>query len=285
VLGSYGGFALYAAYTTSALLLARPLLRALGAKDGVLWGLLALLTYVMAFTLAFTFVDYAAPIFIVGAIVGGIGAGALWTGQSVYYTLNAKDYAHKAGHASQERTLVNFASIFGGIYLMLETACKSLATVIYASYRNSAGGGSDSGTWRYAVFGMYTASALCAVVLYRILVTQLYSHDEEDDMEIDDHSDPRPSPYPGDDKADIVLLPKTPWLALKNDILSVAKAIYGSRKLQLLVPFQLSFGFSAGFVSFYVNGVIVNHFIGDGYIGLLNSINTLSAVFCAGSIF
>ena len=38
-------------------------------------------------------------------------------------------------------------------------------------------------------------------------------------------------------------------------------------KLQLLLPFQITFGLSEGFVNFYINSKIVKPYIGDGYIG------------------
>lgn len=80
ILGSWGGFALYVSYTLSSLFLARPCLRVLGAKGCVFSGLLGLLCYVFSFFLAILFRRISLPIFIIGAVIGGIGAGTLWTG-------------------------------------------------------------------------------------------------------------------------------------------------------------------------------------------------------------
>ena len=64
--------------------------------------------------------------------------------------------------------------------------------------------------------------------------------------------------------------------------LAVSRGLYSSRMMRLLVPYQLCFGFSSGLVSTYINGVIVNTYIGDGYIGLLSSLITIAAVISAG---
>ena len=64
--------------------------------------------------------------------------------------------------------------------------------------------------------------------------------------------------------------------------LAVSRGLLSSQMMRLLVPYQLCFGFSSGLVSTYINGVIVNTYIGDGYIGLLSSLVTLAAVISAG---
>ncbi len=61
----------------------------------------------------------------------------------------------------------------------------------------------------------------------------------------------------------------------------MARALWSNRVLQLMVPYQVCFGISAGFVDTYINGVIVNRYIGDGYIGLLSGLSILVAVLLA----
>jgi hypothetical protein len=62
-----------------------------------------------------------------------------------------------------------------------------------------------------------------------------------------------------------------------DGMLSVMKLLYASKTLRLLVPYQLCFGLSLGFVDAYVNRVLVAGYIGDGYIGALTAISTASA--------
>jgi fucose permease len=64
-------------------------LRYLGCKNGVLYGLCGLLCYVTSFFLAFIFPSVAYEVFIIGACIGGLGAGILWTSQGEYYSINA----------------------------------------------------------------------------------------------------------------------------------------------------------------------------------------------------
>ena len=65
--------------------------------------------------------------------------------------------------------------------------------------------------------------------------------------------------------------------SLKYDILSVIKAIRNDRLLQLMIPYQICFGLSAGFIGYYINKNVVAIYLGDGYIGLLTALST----FCA----
>jgi MFS family permease len=66
-----------------------------------------------------------------------------------------------------------------------------------------------------------------------------------------------------------------------SHVFSVAKALLTNRKLQLLMPFQVAFGLSAGLIQIYVNGVIVKDYLGGSYIGLFAGIITLTAVVIA----
>lgn len=85
VLGSYSGFTLYGFYTFTSLFFAKPFLKVYSSKTGVFVGLCGMLCYVGSFFFALVFRSSATPIFITGASLGGVGAGILWTSQSVYY--------------------------------------------------------------------------------------------------------------------------------------------------------------------------------------------------------
>jgi small-conductance mechanosensitive channel len=85
--GSYSGFMLYVTYTLSSLLLANPFLSKYSAKSGVLFGLCGMLIYVCSFFLAILFPVAKMGIFVVGAGLGGVGAGILWPSQGIYFRL------------------------------------------------------------------------------------------------------------------------------------------------------------------------------------------------------
>ena len=73
-LGGYSGFVLYAFYTLTALIFAKPFLRFFDAKYGVLVGLLGLLIYVASFMTSLILPEYATALFLTGAGIGGLGS-------------------------------------------------------------------------------------------------------------------------------------------------------------------------------------------------------------------
>ena len=70
---------------------------------------------------------------------------------------------------------------------------------------------------------------------------------------------------------------KSEFFILKHDILCVMKAIKNNHLLQLMLPYQICFGLSAGFVGYYINNDVVATYIGDGYIGVLSALSTFFA--------
>jgi hypothetical protein len=59
---------------------------------------------------------------------------------------------------------------------------------------------------------------------------------------------------------------------------AVMRAVFSTRIIQYMIPYQICFGLSSGFVNTYVSGIIVTEYLSDGYIGLLSGLATLSAV-------
>ena len=47
--------------------------------------------------------------------------------------------------------------------------------------------------------------------------------------------------------------------------------------MQLLIPYQITFGLSSGFINYYVNSRIVAVYTGSGYIGVLSGAATVMA--------
>lgn len=331
-LGSDGSSSLYFFYTFSALLFAKPALRAFGAKRVVLLGLIGLLCYVTSFFIALTADDKNQPgtafIFLLGASIGGIGAGFLWTAQGSYYCINARAYAFANNEQDSSVALANFASIFASAYLLLETLFKIFATVIYLAKDRST-------SWKPIVFGVYVTAAFCAVVAFSLCVknltprihrpstsrtmatvtTSLAHHRSGDSISIsisqdedltltltedpgdEDDSQRRESggnssvqsisfddepvlvnlqsePRLSDSLMSSVILPPTLW----EDVSAVGRALLRSRRLQLLMPYQISFGLSSGFVNSYMMAKVVAVYLGDGYIGLMSALATLTAV-------
>eukprot|EP01031_Cornospumella_fuschlensis_P033034 gene33034-39962_t len=267
-LGSSGGFTLYIFYTTSAFFFAKPLLQWLGAKQAVFLGLLGMLTYVASFFLSILFPTWALYLFLVGAGIGGLGAGVLWTAQGSYFAANAYEYTALV-ECDRDQVLTQFAATFAGFYLSFETCFKFVATMFFLSST-----GSVDLSWRPTVFGMYATSAAIAIVLYYIIV-QDFEHVANDST----HGD----------QVEVVFNANVAHAEKKKcsvqsvclQLTTVARTVLTNPKLCLLLPYQLCFGFSVGLLDTYVNGVVVSKYIGDGYIGLLAGITTLTAALLA----
>lgn len=303
--GSNGSAGLYISYTVSAFFFAKPILKILGPRNSIFCGLCGMLLYVASFFIAIQTVEYANFVFTAGGLLGGLGAGLLWPSQGAYFATSAIKYA---AVTKRERSSVVslYASIFAGTYLGFEAAFKVVATIAYLTLRNDA-------RWHVIVFGSYTFAAYCSVMAYGIFLPKIpgseayqsdsakeeagrsssrsfgsdahafrkVSHlhlDEQDDLVDPDHS--------ADVKFTDIVLDEhwiTKWmyyiesLAATSDLLSVVRAIGRERLLQLIIPYQICFGFSAGFVGYYINSKVVAAHLGDGYIGLATALSTLCA--------
>ena len=283
-LGSRGSFVLYLLYTLSALLIAKPTVARLGAKNGVLFGLIGMMCYVSAFFFALnsTHAVTKEAIWLIGTALGGVGAGVLWTAEGTYFSLNAQQYARAvmaqgAGAEaevlptgaqpvmssassrsviSEEKaisaSLYTFASIFAAGYLLLETVFKVFATATYMTDNTKNGS-----AWKSVVFGLYTLFGCVAVLIFAWRVKPFFS--------AEDYRTPETSG--GVDVEEI-----------KRDTLEVMKAIYRDRKLQLLLPYQICFGFSSSMVNTFIVAQVISTYIGDGYVGFLSALTTMTAV-------
>jgi len=298
-IGSDGSAMLYFFYTFSSLLIARPAVRMLGAKRTVLFGLIGLLCYVSAFFIAVSG-GGSSGIFLAGASIGGIGAGLLWTGQGSYYSINARAYAYVMLEPSGSASLANFASIFASSYLLFETLFKMFATIIYVAK-------DKEGAWKSIVFGIYVTAACISVFFFGFIVKNLkprLQNQQNAPQEGINSTSPRDSNEidrnrgagNGDDEVIVVDMPnsmhsraacsssspfRSSETSLWQDVFSVGKVLYSNRLLQLLMPYQVCFGLSAGFVNSYINAKVVAVFLGDGFIGLMSALATLTAVILA----
>lgn len=274
-LGADSGFALYITYTLSALLVAKPILRYYGCKRSVFIGLCGMLCYVTSFFLAVIIKPLSYPIFMTGASAGGVCAGILWTAQGDYYSKNAYQYAIASDKKVKEVT-INFASIFCVVYLFFETAFKILATAIFVADKND-------DNWRSIVFGVYAISALLSVVAFQLNVSNLKITDSHvgNSRSSINNTTTTSSVISNASNSSSSGGGTGSWGSVKKDVIAVVTALSSNRKLQLLMPYQICFGLSSGFVGYYMNSYVVAKYIGDGYIGILSALSTFTAVILA----
>ena len=67
----------------------------------------------------------------------------------------------------------------------------------------------------------------------------------------------------------------------RGEIFSVILLLLKSKRLLLLIPYHICFGLHSGFIGYYVNRKIVATGVGDGYIGAVSALATLTATILA----
>jgi MFS family permease len=249
------GSLLYAAYTLTALLFARPLLRLVPSHRVVLFGLLGLLLYVCSFFVSLLLsASTAFAVFSVGGVIGGVGAGLLWPAQGVFFARSAS--LAVVSSSSENKAQSQLAARFASIYLIGEAAAALLATAIYLLFRIAL----PHVSWPPLVFGFYAAAAFGAVLLYSHLVKEPGGPDAPD--EVDPLSD-----------GDIRHL----------EVLAVMAALAKDRTLQLFLSYQISFGFSSGLMNVVVAGLVASPGgPGHGWVGALTALGVLVAAAVTG---
>jgi len=102
------------------------------------------------------------PIAVVGAVVGGCGAGLLWTCQGAFFASSAQRLAEAEGKGMGAMT-AELAKIFGAILLGFEAGVRLLVTILreYAKLSYS------------DIFYLYSALALSSALAFMALATNL----------------------------------------------------------------------------------------------------------------
>ena len=155
-------------YAASALLGATYLVKQLGPRNSMILGMGLNSTYVGCFWMAMewhAFMDFFA---VVGAVLGGVGGGLVWTAQGAYFGRASQDYAVVANVKSDTATSF-LASMFAFIYLSGEVICKLLSWAILQSQYSK---------WT-TVFGVYTVVAVSSTSL--LTSVHNYSCSQDDD--------------------------------------------------------------------------------------------------------
>lgn len=173
--GQGGNAVLYGATLVSSLFLANLLFAVLGAKKGLSISMLLYTIYVFLFALSASMCakrnsegaclegdSLQLPIVVIGSIVGGLGAGLLWTCQGAFFSLVCERVASAEGKEAQAVT-AELAGTFGFVFLGLECTVRATATLLH-SYANL----SFAGT-----FYIFAALAFAANVTFQLCSTNL----------------------------------------------------------------------------------------------------------------
>lgn len=122
-------------YVFTGLVLQSVVVHALGLKKGLFAGCALYCMYVLSFLLAMLMEPGTTGqwrVAIGGALLGGFGAGFLWSAQGAYFTLNAEQYAAVSGEP-KEAVTGRLSGIFAFCYLSIEVCMKLLASAVMSS--------------------------------------------------------------------------------------------------------------------------------------------------------
>ena len=235
-LGAAQSGILYLSYTLSGLLGSTYVVKRLGSRDAIMAGMGTYILYVGCFWLATVLHTESARVAAVylGGLVGGIGAGFLWTAQGSYFTSAAHDYAQTSGRSSSDSTS-KLASIFAFIYLSLEVVLRALSTVLVQA-------GLDWAT----VFQYYAAITVLSTI-FMLVVRKQESVQAAD----------------GDVASTALYKITAAWQLLKTD-----------PRMRCMIGLNATFGLSSSFLNSYVNGMVIRIVLNDDkskYIGILTA--------------
>ena len=242
-MGSVSSGCLYVSYAASAFLLAKPLVAAVGPKNGLSFGVIGYCLYTFCFLLAVMFLEVTTSVSwmfsVVGGIIGGVAGGLLWTAQGRYFARSATLYAQRL-QLPLENVNADMIAIFATAFLGIETAAKLLATAFFLLFPTAAPG---------VIFSVYSLVALCSVGV----VVYLEDLDETGYLSFS-------------------------YRAVSEEAGKVARLMYLDRRLALLLPFQVAFGFASSFVPYYVFGTVIDDSpkLGSEWVGLLSAVIVLT---------
>jgi MFS family permease len=235
-LGSYQSSVLYLSYTLSALIGATAVVKSIGARNSIQVGMWIYCTYVACFVVATLFPRIKEISALVGAFIGGIGGGFLWTAQGSYFSRASEEYALAKGLSIESATSL-LGGIFAGIYLGEEVLLRLLSSfMIYSGW-----------SW-VAVFIGYTMIAIVAALL--MVFTEDYPITEEERQKYASQS---------------TFYKSTVTLRL----------FVSDPKMKYMAPLCAAFALTSVFIGTFVNAEVVKIALGDTdseYVGLLTSI-------------
>jgi MFS family permease len=258
---------LFGSYTASALLVATPVTQTWGPKSAMTIGMALACLYIASFVVASAWLDRAAGddhpregfesgILGAGAVLGGIGAGILWTASGVYLARAAEAMSEpQADLASPQDPAIcapsatpilsnQMAGWFAFFVLLEETILEALSSILVRHF-----------AWRWtSVFGVYATLAVLATCFMQVV------HDY----------DPRRGGGDNDARSDgrrvtqelpthaALVRPTTLMERCRCDKLTLAlRLLIADPKSKYLIGLPLAFGFTSGFFISFVSGQVV----------------------------
>jgi MFS family permease len=236
-LGNVQSGVLYLSYTLSALIGATYIVKVLGARSSMIAGMWIYCVYVGCFVLAAAIPKGKEIAAILGALIGGVGGGFLWTAQGSYFVRASEEYSRAKGVSFQDATSL-FGGIFAGIFLGEEVLLHLFSTFVIQ-------------WWNWPWLTIYIGYTVIAVVsTLGMSFVKGYSLTQQEAEENSSTS----SFY----KATVTF-----------------RLMMSDPKMKYMIPLIAVFAFSASFVASFVSGEVVALALEDVesyYIGILTSV-------------
>ena len=261
-LGSVGAWQsglLYLTYTGSALFGATYVVKRLGARNAIMFGMLLYCFYVGAFWLGTTVPAHARLAALTGASIGGVGAGFIWTAQGSFFAQAAEEHASASGHATSVST-TKLASVFAFFYLALEVGLRSLSTVLLKFCRMD---------WS-AVFLIYAVITILSSLL--MIFVKQPSPEVRSTGRVGVDRAPAACSDDDDDDDDDAYDTATSSSWYKATV--TFQLLLRDRKMRYMIGLNAVFGLTSAFLNSYINGEVVQvvfHDKDSEIVGLLTS--------------
>jgi len=173
--GQAGNAMLYGSTLICSLFFSTWIFNVLGSKKGLTLSMALYSVYVFLFAIAADMCDqkhesngscvkgnvYQLPLNLLGALVGGIGAGVLWTSQGAFFTSCCQRVAQAEEQMTSQIT-AELAGTFALIFLAAEAAIRASATILtnYAHLQYP------------MVFHIFAAMAILSTMAFQILASE-----------------------------------------------------------------------------------------------------------------
>lgn len=250
LLGSYSMGWMFFFFVLSTIVLAKPAIALLGPRQALFYSCIGLVIYLFGFLISILISYLAWPIYLLASAIGGLSFGVNLVSQSTYYARNAKLYSSITGFPSSQ-VFSNFACIFGALTLFIEMFIKIFTSTVFLSI--------PANVAEFIIFTSYFGISIATtLVIASLSELEEFGNWTKDVTEISSH------------------------------VSATAKLIMEDRRLQLVLPFQIAYGFTSSFIPFYVFGTIVyeSYHLGTRSVGFLTSVILLfSAITAIASAF
>lgn len=257
--GAWQSGILMITYAASSLLGATYAVKTLGARNALILGMGCYCFYVGCFYVATAIgedhPDAQATAAYVGAALGGIGAGFLWTAQGTYFGLASQEYASQM-MVSVETSNAKLAGYFAFWYLSEEVVMRLLSSFLLEL---------EIATWG-TIFGIYTLITIGSTLAMPCVDN--YPTTEEGDGHDHNHiNDSTTANNPNN-------YSNTTTNNAFRKATVAAKLLRDDPKMKYMIGLNAVFGFTAAFLNSYVNGQVLPMALDDSdskYVGILTS--------------